>query len=94
MKRRLAWGTAMDLLARHGRLPEATVRLIGEGILTGLHNMHCAGMAHMDVKAQNVALMAEDDPSSACLIDFGSWLSMSAHSSCSLLGLSLAIPDP
>ena len=78
---RLARGkTALDLLLRDkdGRLPQSTVRVIGRRVLTGLDSLHRAGMAHLDVEAPNVALMTEE-PSSACLIDFGSCLELGAH---------------
>ena len=81
-ERRKAWGTAYDLLRlQGGPLPEHAVRAIGSRMLTGLREFHRAGMVHMDVKASNVALMTED-PSSAVIIDYGSWLPQGARCLC------------
>ena len=71
--------TAHDRLVNDGPLPEDVVRAIGKRMLTGLRNFHRAGMAHMDIKAQNVALMTTE-PSSAVIIDYGSWMWLGACS--------------
>ncbi|KAI9000106.1 kinase-like domain-containing protein [Hyaloraphidium curvatum] len=53
-----------------GPLPVDEIREVLRGILRGLAHLHSHGMAHRDVKPQNVLLLRENDPSSAVLADF------------------------
>ncbi len=61
-------GPALDsVVARHGPLPERTVRALGCGLATALQEVHAAGLVHRDLKPSNV-LLAADGPR---VIDFG-----------------------
>ncbi|WP_406287333.1 protein kinase domain-containing protein [Embleya sp. NBC_00896] len=54
-------------VARHGALPEASLRMLVAGLAEALRNVHAAGLIHRDLKPANV-LLALDGPH---VIDFG-----------------------
>ncbi|MGW1990371.1 protein kinase domain-containing protein [Embleya sp. NPDC001921] len=54
-------------VARHGALPEASLRMLVAGLAEALGNVHAAGLIHRDLKPSNV-LLALDGPH---VIDFG-----------------------
>lgn len=56
-----------EVIARHGPLPEASVRALGAGLAEALVVIHGAGLVHRDLKPSNV-LLAADGPR---VIDFG-----------------------
>ncbi len=60
--------TLRDLLNERGSLPPREALDIMEGVLGGLGAAHAAGLAHRDVKPENVLLTAEHDVKVA---DFG-----------------------
>jgi serine/threonine protein kinase len=61
-------GPTLDqVVAAHGPLPTATVRVLMAGVAEALHVVHAAGVIHRDLKPSNV-LLAEDGPK---VIDFG-----------------------
>ena len=49
-------GTADDLLAEHGALPEDYVAILLEQLLQALEAVHAAGVVHRDVKPANLLL--------------------------------------
>ncbi|WP_331770036.1 serine/threonine-protein kinase [Embleya sp. NBC_00888] len=54
-------------VARHGALPEASLRMLVAGLAEALGSVHAAGLIHRDLKPSNV-LLALDGPH---VIDFG-----------------------
>lgn len=68
----LAAGDLSNLLeSREGRkVSEDEARLILQGILKGLTFLHAHGIAHRDLKPQNVLLRTSNDLSTICLADF------------------------
>jgi len=63
-------GELFDRLIDSGSLPETVARPYLTCILEGLKYMHGLGMAHRDIKLENVMLSASD-PSLAKIIDLG-----------------------
>ena len=49
-------GSVEQLLARHGPLPDAFVRVVLEQTLEALVAVHAAGVVHRDVKPGNLLL--------------------------------------
>jgi serine/threonine protein kinase len=54
-------------VAEHGRLPTASVRVLGAGLAEGVAAIHACGLVHRDLKPSNV-ILAADGPR---VIDFG-----------------------
>jgi BR serine/threonine kinase len=52
-------GELFKLVERHGALPEARVRPLFSGIFSGLSHLHSVGVAHRDLKLENVLLGGE-----------------------------------
>ncbi|XP_065333506.1 death-associated protein kinase 1-like isoform X1 [Cloeon dipterum] len=59
------------LVARGGNLPEAQSRDVVRQVLQGLHYMHSQGIAHLDLKPENVMVSGQQPPWTVKLIDFG-----------------------
>ncbi|KAI9028069.1 kinase-like domain-containing protein [Hyaloraphidium curvatum] len=58
------------LVSRGGRLPEFQIRTVLARILSGLAYLHARGIAHRDLKPQNVLLRHPDRFDDLCLTDF------------------------
>ena len=63
-------GELFDLLIARKAVCETTSRTVARGIAAGLAYCHSLGVAHRDVKLENVMLMA-DDPDAVKIVDFG-----------------------
>ena len=52
-------GELFRLVERHGAMDEARIRPLFSGILDGLHHLHAQGIAHRDLKLENILLAPE-----------------------------------
>ena len=52
-------GELFALVEQHGALPEARVRGLAQGIVAGLSHLHERGIAHRDLKLENILLGGE-----------------------------------
>ena len=62
-------GTIADLVKRNGPCSEILLRNFTRQVLLGLRSLHAAGIAHRDIKGQNLLL---DDDNVVKVADFGS----------------------
>jgi len=62
-------GSLSDLLEKHGPMSEATMRNYMRQLLLGIRSLHAAGIAHRDIKCQNLLLSKSNTLKVA---DFGS----------------------
>ena len=64
-------GTVLDALRYRGSFAEEDARAVMSGVLRALDHMHSRGIAHRDVKIENVLLVDEDSLSKVQLHDMG-----------------------
>jgi len=64
-------GELFDQLIKQGRYSERKAAHIIRGIIKGLQHIHDAGIAHCDIKPENIMFASEDVDSPVKIIDFG-----------------------
>ena len=64
-------GTVLDALRYRGSFAEEDARAVMSGVLRALDHLHARGIAHRDVKIENVLLVDEDSLSKVQLHDMG-----------------------
>lgn len=67
----LRGGDLMTSLACRGSLIERDARSVMTGLFSALRHLHCHGIAHRDVKLENIDLEASDDFHGVKLFGFG-----------------------
>jgi serine/threonine protein kinase len=73
-------GDLHGLVEKYGMgIPESLARTFARQILISVNSFHSRGIAHMDIKLENIMLQSEGDLSVVKLIDFG----LSRNISCS-----------
>ena len=74
LRRYLEGGTLRDALDNRGRLTEQEVRVVACRLLTAAEGLHGAGMAHMDLKPDNCAVLRAGAAwETTTVFDMGSW---------------------
>ena len=53
-------GELFKLVERHGAIPEAAVRPLFAGVVAGVAHLHASGVAHRDIKLENILLGGPD----------------------------------
>eukprot|EP00466_Bigelowiella_natans_P011546 jgi/Bigna1/78442/fgenesh1_pg.54_\ len=64
-------GELFDQLVKHGRYSERRAAQIIRGLILGLSHIHKAGIAHCDIKPENVMFASNGQDSDVKIIDFG-----------------------
>eukprot|EP00873_Tetraselmis_striata_P029663 jgi/Tetstr1/449927/TSEL_036981.t1 len=65
-------GSSLDeALAERGSYSEEDCRVVMKNLLSALVHMHAVGVAHRDIKTENVVLGRNDNPAELRLVDFG-----------------------
>lgn len=64
-------GALSEEIKRSGPLDEPTIRRYTKGILSGLAYLHSAGIAHCDVKGENILLLGSGGAAAVKLADLG-----------------------
>lgn len=64
-------GDMFDYIQTNGRIPEHIVSIIVKRLVTVLGRVHRLGIAHRDVKLENIFLKTRNDPTDIVLGDFG-----------------------
>ena len=84
----LAGGELFALVVENGALVESHARAIFVQIVLALEHMHAHGLAHRDLKAENVVFAADDaDGDEVKVVDFGSSAQFGASARVGMHGL-------
>jgi serine/threonine protein kinase len=64
-------GDVFDRILNNGKYTENDARRMARSLLKGVHCMHTSGVAHRDLKPQNILLPDKDNATDVKIIDFG-----------------------
>jgi len=64
-------GTVYDIINKKGSLPDHLARNVFSQCLNGLQHLHSRGIAHRDIKLENLLVIGEAEAFTVKISDFG-----------------------